>query len=67
MVVLAPHPHWVALLPGGKLPDRGDFMAFGDNVQGRVQAWTRAWRESQRLADELAEAVQSDRMETLPL
>jgi hypothetical protein len=67
VVVLAPHPQWVASLPGGKLPDRGDFMAFGDDFHGRVQAWTRAWRESQRLADELAEAVQGRSLETLPL
>jgi hypothetical protein len=67
VVVLAPHPHWVAGLPGGKLPDRGDFMAYGDDFQGRVQAWTRAWREAQRLADELAEAVQAGSLETLPL
>ena len=67
VVVLAPHPRWVASLPGGKLPDRGDFMAFGDDFHGRVQAWTRAWRESQRLADELAEAVQAGSLETLPL
>ncbi|MCB1981285.1 MAG: phospholipase, partial [Rhodoferax sp.] len=25
LVVLAPHPDWVRTLPGGKLPDRGDF------------------------------------------
>ena len=31
-----------AELPGGKLPDRSDFKAYGDDVAGRVKAWTRA-------------------------
>lgn len=58
VVVLAPHPAWVATLPGGKLPDRGDFKAFGDDFDGRVRQWRRALAESQRLADEFAALVQ---------
>jgi hypothetical protein len=55
VVVLAPHPDWVArTLPGGRLPDRRDFQAFGDDIDGRMRAWRRAIAESQRLADEFA-------------
>ena len=57
VVVLAPAPAWVATLPGGKLPDRADFKAFGDDLPGRMAAWRRAVAESQRLADEFAELV----------
>ena len=53
VVVLAPDPAWVkARLPGAKLPDRTDFMSFGNDLAGRVAVWTRAVQESQALADE---------------
>lgn len=55
VVLLAPDPEWVRTLPGGKLPDRGDFKAYGEDFEGRVKAWTRALAECQRLADEFAE------------
>jgi hypothetical protein len=48
-------------LPNGKLPDRGDFKAYGEDLEGRVRDWTRAVRESQRLADQFAELVGSGR------
>jgi len=68
VVVLSPAPDWVATLPGGKLPDRGDFKAFGDDVDGRVRQWRRALAESGRLADEFAELVQRGRpVQALPL
>jgi hypothetical protein len=59
VVVLAPQPAWIASLPGGKLPDRSDFKAFGDDVAARQRAWRRAIAESQRLADEFAALVES--------
>ena len=61
VVVLAPHPDWVARLPGGKLPDRSDFQRYGDDLAGRQRAWQRAVAESQRLADEFAEWVEGGR------
>jgi hypothetical protein len=48
-------PDWVRTLPGGKLPDRGDFKAYGDDIAGRIATGARALAESQRLADEFAE------------
>jgi len=57
VVLLAPDPAWVKTLPGGKLPDRADFKAYGDDSAGRQNAWRRALAESQRLADEFAEIV----------
>lgn len=68
VVVLAPDPQWVqAVLPDGKLPDRGDFQRFADDVPARAQRWRRAIAESQRLADEFAEAVQRPSIDALPL
>jgi hypothetical protein len=54
LVVLAPNPAWVKTLPNGKLPDRSDFKHYGDDLAARIAAWTRALRESERLADEFA-------------
>ena len=53
-VVLAPDPDWVRTLPNGKLPDRNDFARYGTDLAARMQAWTRAARESNQLADEFA-------------
>ncbi len=60
-VVLAPDPQWVRSLPGGKLPDRTDFVRHGTNLQARIKAWTSAASASAQLADEFqAWLVQPD-------
>jgi hypothetical protein len=52
MVLLAPDPDWVRTLPNGKLPDRNDFTHYGQDLAGRVKAWTGATSASAQLADE---------------
>ena len=52
MVLLAPNPDWVKTLPNSKLPDRGDFVHYGTDLQARVKAWSRAASASGQLADE---------------
>ena len=54
VVILSPSAQWVRMLPGGKLPDRGDFKHYGDDLAGRAAAWTRAVQESERLRDEFS-------------
>lgn len=54
MLLLAPNPQWVATLPHGKLPDRTDFTRYGNDLAGRVKAWSTATRASTQLADEFA-------------
>lgn len=54
LVLLSPSAEWVASLPRGKLPDRADFMGYGDDLGARIAAWSRAVQEGQRLADEFA-------------
>jgi hypothetical protein len=61
VVVLSPSSEWVRSLPNAKLPDRADFKHYGDDVQSRVLAWSRAVAESQRLRDEFAALVGSGR------
>ncbi|HEY6134279.1 MAG TPA: phospholipase [Rubrivivax sp.] len=68
VVLLSPNPEWIrASLPNAKLPDRGDFKAYGDDLAGRQAAWSRAVAESQRLADEFAALVRQSSIDALPL
>ena len=53
-VVLAPNPEWVKTLPNAKLPDRKDFMTYGQDLAQRVKVWKAATRAAQQLADEFA-------------
>jgi hypothetical protein len=52
MLLLAPDPDWVKTLPNGKLPDRNDFTHYGNDLAGRVKAWSQAAQMSRQLADE---------------
>jgi hypothetical protein len=67
VVLLAPSPEWVASLPDGKIPDRGDFQAYGDDHAARIAAWRRATDESVRLADEFDALTRQGSVEALPL
>ena len=69
MLVLAPDPDWVRrCLPLGKLPDRGDFARFGQDLGARVKAWGAAVRAAAQLADELGEwLAQPDARRVEPL
>ena len=61
VVVVAPHRDWVASLPGARLPDRNDFLRYGDDHAGRIAAWQCAVAESERLRDEFAALVSGGR------
>lgn len=67
VVLLSPRPDWIATLPNGKLPDRSDFKAYGDDLSSRIAAWRRAVAESQRLAEEFARATASASIDAQPL
>jgi len=68
MVLLAPNPDWVKTLPNAKLPDRNDFTHYGNDLAGRVKAWSAATQASARLADEFqAWLARPDMKQVLPL
>jgi hypothetical protein len=68
VVLLSPDPAWIAAaMPNAKLPDRGDFQAYGERNAERQRDWARAVAESRRLADEFAELVRRPSIEALPL
>jgi hypothetical protein len=54
MILVSPSPDFVARLANGKLPDRRDFKAYGQDHAGRNRDWTRAIAESERLAEAFA-------------
>lgn len=57
VVVLAPTADFVARLPFGKIPDRKDFTELSETA--RIQYWQTVVRESERLADEFDQLVNS--------
>ena len=67
VVVLAPRGDWIASLPGGKLPDRGDFKAFGDDLAARRAVWSAAVAQGQQLADEFMALVDRPGLDAEPL
>jgi hypothetical protein len=68
LVLLVPDPEWVkATLPNAKLPDRGDFKAYGERIAERQRDWRRAVAESARLAEEFAALLQRPSLDAQPL
>ena len=68
MVVLAPRAEWVQTLPNAKLPDRTDFLRYGNDLASRVKVWTTATRAAQQMADEFAAWLEAPDMgQVLPL
>ncbi|WP_412460312.1 patatin-like phospholipase family protein [Pseudomonas sp. SC11] len=59
VLLMTPSPQYLATLPYGKLPDRGDFKRFIGDAPARKRYWYKAIAESQRLGDELLELVAS--------
>lgn len=56
LVLLCPSADFVANLPHGKIPDRGDFTRFGDGE--RIQYWEQCVAANQALAEEFVELIE---------
>jgi hypothetical protein len=52
MILLCPSDAWIASLPNSKLPDRSDFLTYGQNLAARVKVWQQAVDAAQQLSDE---------------
>jgi len=68
-LMLAPSEEFVARLPGGKIPERKNFVEMTD--KDRLAYWTIVINESERLADEFSECLEHparlvERIETAP-
>ena len=55
VILVAPSREYVAKLPYGKLPNRGDFKRFTGDDEGRMRYWRTAISESERLAEAFLE------------
>ncbi len=58
VVVLCPSPEYLAQLPHGKIPDRGDFRKMSHDK--RVAYWQQCMDASEALGQEFAELVEGD-------
>ena len=58
VVMIAPSDAFVAALPGGKIPDRDDFMDF--STEERVERWHAVVEACRVLGKELEELIESD-------
>ena len=68
VVLVSPSRDYVAKLPFGKLPDRGDFRRFERDLDSRLAYWKAAIAESERLGEAfLAFAERPDTAQLLPL
>ncbi|MEM6580490.1 MAG: patatin-like phospholipase family protein [Pseudomonadota bacterium] len=56
LVLLCPSDEFVAQLPQGKIPDRGDFTRMG--YEERVRYWQNCIEESLALAEDMADLLQ---------
>ena len=57
-VILCPSRTFVERLPGGRIPDRSDFVECDDDT--RISRWQRIVGESRRLGDEFLALAESD-------
>ncbi|MDN0084030.1 hypothetical protein QU487_14925 [Crenobacter sp. SG2305] len=61
-VLVSPSREYLAKLPLGRLPDRGDFKRFAGRDAERIKAWRQSTAESQRLGDAFLELVEKQRL-----
>jgi hypothetical protein len=60
VVMLAPSDSFVAGLPGGRVPDRKDFLEL--DTQARIRRWQAVVEHCRRLADDLDDLLASGRL-----
>lgn len=59
-ILIAPSPEHVARLPGGKIPDRDDFVRMTDRE--RIAAWRKVIELGEAMAEELDALLQTGRL-----
>lgn len=60
VVLVCPSPEFIARLPGGKIPDRGDFVRLAQAE--RVKLWRAVVHACGELADDLAQVLETGRL-----
>ena len=62
VLLVSPSRAYLERLPLKKLPDRKDFTRFVNDYEGRLRYWRFAMAESARLAEELADLIDTGRL-----
>ncbi len=62
VIMVYPSESFVAGLPGGRIPDRGDFKTFIDDPATRIANWRRTVELAAPLGEEFLELVASGRL-----
>ena len=60
VILVCPSAEFIARLPGGKIPDRSDFVRLAQDE--RVRLWRRVVAECRELADDLADVLETGRL-----
>ena len=61
-LLVAPSPAFVQSLPGGKIPDRTDFITYFGKDAERIETWEKSTEVCRRLGDEFMELVLSGKI-----
>jgi len=59
VLMVYPSEDFVATLPGGKVPDRDDFVTFIDRPSERIRNWHRAIQQAEPLGEQFLELMAS--------
>jgi hypothetical protein len=62
LLVVTPSPRLVETFPGGKLPDRDDFLVFMDDAAGRILNWRKVVEICAPLGEEFVGLVESGKL-----
>jgi len=62
LLLIAPSPEFVQTFPGGKIPDRDDFLTFIDDPAGRILNWRKVVETCAPLGEECIDLVDSGKI-----
>jgi hypothetical protein len=65
VVMAFPSQSFIDKLPGGKIPDRDDFLAYMDRGNQRIENWNKAVELSAPLGEDFLELVESGRIRNM--
>ncbi len=65
VLMICPSEKFIKMLPDGRIPDRGDFKIFRGKNRQRIEQWNLVLRESEALAHELNDVIESGRLPDL--
>jgi hypothetical protein len=65
VLMVFPTQSFVEKLPGGKIPDRGDFLAYINDQETRIKNWYKAVELSAPLGEDFIELVESGRIKEM--